>query len=176
VHDHVLKATAIPVELSVIDADLLRTLSTGLFALLGAGVGVAATFAVQHKTARLEREKLRHAARGRVNALSVAVFRDFLAACKEVERIGERREAGDTPDDEYISTTTSAMWLRWEEVAVFCAPDVQPPSLELVGALQIDAWHSPDGENVTTYVNKRRKELFHVSGPIFREMTPLEDQ
>lgn len=157
------------------DADLLRTLSTGLFALLGAGIGVAATFAVQHKTARLEREKLRHAARGRVNALSVTVFREFLAACKEVERIGERRAAGDVADDEYISTSTSAMWLRWEEVAVFCAPSVHPPSLELVTALQLVAWHLPGEESVTTYVNKRRNELFRVSGPIFREMTPLED-
>lgn len=158
------------------DADLLRTLSTGLFALLGASLGIAATFAVQHKTARLEHAKLRHAARGRVNALSVAVFRDFLAACKEVERIGERREAGDAPDSEYIRTRTSAMWLRWEEVAVFCAPSIQPPSLDFVAALQLVAWHSPDEGNVTTYVNKRRKELFRVSGPIFREATPLEDQ
>jgi hypothetical protein len=102
-------------------------------ALLGAGVGVAATFAVQHKTAQLERETLRHMARGRVNALSVAVFREFLAACKEVERIGQRRETDDAPDDEHISTRTSAMWLSWEEVALFCDPSVQPPSLEFRG-------------------------------------------
>lgn len=68
------------------------------------------------------------------------------------------------------------MWLRREEVAVFCGPEVETPSLDLVHALQFVAWHSPTGESLTAYVNKRRNELFRVSGPIFREMTPIEDQ
>jgi hypothetical protein len=157
------------------DADLVRTLSSGLFALLGACVGVVASFGVQRRTARLEREKLRHTARGRVNSLSVAVFREFLAACKEVERIAEQREADDIPDDEYVRTRTSAMWLRWEEVVVFCDSSVASPSHELVAALQLVAWHPPDTESVTACLNKSKKELFRVAGPVFREMTPLED-
>lgn len=159
----------------MVDADLVKTLSSGVFALLGAGVGVAASFGVQRRNTRVEREKLRHTARGRVNALSIAVFREFLAACKEVERIGERREAGETLDGEHVRTRTSAMWLRWEEVVVFCDRSIETSSRALVNALQFVAWHRPESETVTAYLNKPKKELFQVAGPIFQEMTPPED-
>jgi hypothetical protein len=156
----------------MVDADLLRTLSSGVFALLGTALGVIGSLGVQRRTARLEREKLSHAVRGRVNALSVTVFREFLAACKEVERIGERREAGDTLDNDDVRTRTSAMWLRWEEVVVFCDSAVERPSREFVTALQRVAWRPPEGESVTAYVSQRRRDLFRVVGPIFRELTP----
>lgn len=51
------------------DPDLLRTLSPGVFALLGTALGVIGALGIQRRTARLEREKLSHAVRGRVNAL-----------------------------------------------------------------------------------------------------------
>jgi hypothetical protein len=156
----------------MVDPDLLRTVSSGVFALLGTALGVVGSWGIQRRTARLEREKLSHAVRGRVNALSVAVFREFLVACKEVERLGERREAGDQLDSEHVRSRTSAMWLRWEEVLVFCDSTIEEPSRELVNALQWIAWHSPDIESVTTYLRQRRRDLLEVAGPIFRELTP----
>lgn len=49
-------------------------------------------------------------------------------------------------------------------------------SLDFVAALQLVSWHLPDEGNVTAYANKRRRELFRISGQIFRETTPLEGQ
>ena len=63
------------------------------------------------------------------------------------------------------------MWLRWEEVAVFCDSAVEQPSREFVNALQRVAWYTPE-ESVTAYVSRRRKDLFQVAGPIFKELTP----
>jgi hypothetical protein len=156
----------------MVDPDLLRTLSSGVFALLGTALGVIGSLGIQRRAARLEREKLSHAVRGRVNALSVTVFREFLAACKEVERLGERREAGDKLDGEHVRGRTSAMWLRWEEVVVFCDSAVEQPSRQFVNAVQRVAWHTPEGESVTGYVSRRRRDLFQVAGPIFKELTP----
>lgn len=139
---------------------------------MGAALGVVGSLGVQRRTARLEREKLSHAVRGRVNALSVAVFREFLAACKKVERVGERREAGEELDSEHVRVRTSAMWLRWEEVVVFCDSAVERPSRDIVNALQRVAWHAPGEESVTAYLRQRRRDLFEVAGPIFKELTP----
>jgi hypothetical protein len=107
------------------DPGLLSAVSSGAFALLGAGVGAAGAALVQTRSARLERDKLSHDTRGRVNALSVAVFRELLASCKEVERTAERREAGGLIDEEEIYIATSRMWLRWQEVIVFCDPRIE---------------------------------------------------
>ena len=103
---------------SLVDLDTLKVFGSGVFALLAAALG-AAIF-VQRRSMRLEREKLVHTSRGRVNALSVAVFRDFLKACKAVERLAERREAGEIIDNEAVRAVTAKMWLTFQEVEVFC--------------------------------------------------------
>ena len=53
------------------DLDTLKVLGSGLFALLAAALGATTAMLVQRRAMRIERDKLTHAARGRVNALSV---------------------------------------------------------------------------------------------------------
>jgi hypothetical protein len=77
----------------LMDLDTLKTVSAGIAALIGAAIGASTAIIVQRRSMRLEREKLVHTSRGRVNVLSVAVFRDFLKACKDVERLAERRSS-----------------------------------------------------------------------------------
>jgi hypothetical protein len=151
------------------DPGLLSAVSSGAFALLGAGVGAAGAALIQTRSARLEREKLSHDTRGRVNALSVAVFRQLLASCKEVERTAERRELEVLIDDEEIYSATSPMWLRWQEVIVFCDPRIAEAGKAFVEALQNLIWEIAPESSVAAILNEPRRALFQVAGPIFRE-------
>lgn len=53
------------------------------------------------------------------NALSVAVFRDFLAACKDVESLAEQRKHRQPIADSETRAATAKMWLRFQETEVF---------------------------------------------------------
>jgi len=150
------------------DPGLLSAVSSGVFALLGAVVGVAGATLIQTRYAQLERDKLSHDTRGRVNALSVAVFREFLASCKEVERTAERRELEVLINDEEIYSATSRMWLRWQEVIVFCDPRIEKAGQGFVDALQEVIWGTARGR-VVAILDEPRRALFQVAGPIFRE-------
>ena len=136
------------------DPGLLSAVSSGAFALLGAGVGAAGAALVQTRSARLERDKLSHDMRGRVNALSVAVFRELLASCKEGERTAERREAGGLIDEEEIYFATSRMWLRWQEVIVFCDPRIEKAGQDFVDALQNVIWEIAPESSVTAILDE----------------------
>jgi hypothetical protein len=147
-------------------------ITSAVFALLGATLGSLTTIVVQWRASALERRKLTHDARGRVNALAIAVFRELLASTKVVERLAERREAGEALADDDIRDATDRMWLKWQEVSVFCPAAIHEPSLTFVRALQHVVWQRT-AESATTYLLHPRGELFHVAGPIFRELDTL---
>ena len=113
-------------------------------ALAGALIGAGAILVNQWRSAKLERQRMKHETRGRVNALSASVFREYLAACKVVERLAERREGGDVPSDAEITTATDVMWLKLQEVEVFCPSAVVGKAREFVEALLHSAWHRAD--------------------------------
>ncbi|MGW4351335.1 hypothetical protein ACWELJ_04515 [Nocardia sp. NPDC004582] len=142
--------------------------ASGAFALLGASLGALTTILIQRQMVLLEREKLRHVAIGRVNALSIAVFRDMLAAGKKVELIVERRENGETLDDSDVSAATSAMWLRWQEVAVFCPRAIRDAALPFVEVLHKGA-HNKLDESLDRNLTGPRATLFEIAAPIFQE-------
>ncbi|MFF0630873.1 hypothetical protein ACFYTS_00055 [Nocardia sp. NPDC004151] len=145
-------------------------LASGAFALIGAGLGAVTTILIQRRMMVLEREKLRHIAVGRVNALSIAVFRDMLAATKAVERLAERRRDGETLDGIDVPAATSEMWLRWQEVAVFCPRDIRDAALPFVQALYSAAYHQVP-EPWELYLDRPRAALFDVAAPIFQEQS-----
>jgi hypothetical protein len=150
------------------NSDVLKIIVPGLFAFAGAILGAMMTYVAQRRAMHMEREKLAHAARERVNGLSVAVFRDFLSVCKQTERLAERREAGEALDDDEITATTSLMWLRWEEVIVFCDAEIEQHARALVKELQHLAWHTPGADTVTKQLNTRKRELFQVAARTFQ--------
>lgn len=152
----------------MLDSESVRVLSSGIFALLGATLGAIVTFWAQRRSAQLERERLRHSVRGRVNALSVTVFREFLAACKQVEQLGERREMDEQLDEDDIRAATSQMFLRWEEVKIFCDPRIEGSAWKFVEALQYVVWHTLN-TGVMVHLNEPRRDLFRITGPIFQE-------
>jgi hypothetical protein len=144
-------------------------ITAGVFALAGAVLGSLGTLAAQWRAGVVERRRLAHETTGRVNALAISVFRQFLTAAKTVERLAELRETGREPSADDIRTATNAMWLGWQEVSVFCPFPVHDPSLYFAQALQQLVWHKPDSTGVSEYLNQSRGELFQVVGPIFRE-------
>jgi len=150
------------------DIEALTVVVSGLFAVLAAAMGATAAIWVQRRSMRMENEKLAHSARGRVNALSVAVFRDFLRACKDVESLAERRESGDIPANEKISAACSEMWLRLQEVDVFCDDSITKSARSLVDTLQLLVWHRQH-TSVSSILISPRAELFAIAGPVFRE-------
>ena len=89
--------------------------TAGVFALAGAILGVLGTVATQGWAGVVERRRLAHETTGRVNALAISVFREFLAAAKIVERLAELREAGQVPSLDEIRAATDRMWLGWQE-------------------------------------------------------------
>jgi hypothetical protein len=89
----------------------------GAFALAGAILGSLGTVAAQWRAGVVERRRLAHETTGRVNALAISVFREFLATAKVVERLAELREAGQVPSPDEIRTATDGMWLGWQEVS-----------------------------------------------------------
>jgi hypothetical protein len=143
--------------------------TAGVFALAGAILGSLGTVAAQWRAGVIERRRLAHETTGRVNALAISVFREFLRAAKIVERLAELRDAGQVPSLDEIQTATNGMWLGWQEVSVFCPTPVHGPSLNFARALQQLVWNGPDSASVSGYLNKPRGELFEVAGPIFRE-------
>lgn len=150
-------------------ADALKIIVPGICAFAGAILGATMTYFAQRRALHMEREKLAHAARERVNALSVSVFRDFLSACKQTERLAERREAGEVLDADEIAATTSFMWLRWEEVIVFCYKEVEQYARSLANELQRLAWHAPSTDTVTKQLNARKRELFQIAAHTFQQ-------
>jgi hypothetical protein len=143
--------------------------TAGVFALAGAILGSLGTVAAQWRAGVVERRRLAHETTGRVNALAISVFREFLAAAKIVERLAELQEAGQVPSHDEIRAATDGMWLGWQEVSVFCPTPIYAPSLDFTKALQQVVWHKPDSAGVSEYLNKPRGNLFDVAGPIFRE-------
>jgi hypothetical protein len=118
---------------------------------------------------RLEREKLADVSFGRVNALSVAVFRDFLAACKDVESLAELRELGEPVPEPETRQATSKMWLRLQETEVFCDPEIKKSAKAFARVLQVVVWHKPKCEAVTDVLAQSHRNLLDVAGPVFRE-------
>ena len=151
------------------DLDTLKVLGSGLFALLAAALGATTAMFVQRRAMRIERDRLTHAARGRVNALSVAVFRDFLRAAKPVERIAERRQAGESIPDDEVYASTNEMYLRWQEVSVFCDAAISANGIDFINALQEVVWHRPTLNSVSKTLEQSRIKLYSIAGPIFRE-------
>ena len=94
--------------------------TAGIFALAGAILGVLGAVATQWRAGVVERHRLAHETTGRVNALAISVFREFLAAAKIVERLAELREANQVLSHDEIRAATDRMWLGWQEVSVFC--------------------------------------------------------
>ena len=76
------------------------------------------------------------------------------------------------PAADEIRIATTGMWLKWQEVSVFCPVPVHEPSLYFAQALQKVIWQKPDSTDVSRYLNKSRGDLFEVAGPIFREQRP----
>ena len=110
--------------------------------------------------------------RGRLDGLSVTTFHEFLFACKEVERHGAQREAGDMLDGDYVRGRTPAMWMQWEEVAVCCDSAVGQPSWEFVNPSQQVAWRTPE-DVVRHRIRQPAAEGSRPgSGRTFRELTP----
>lgn len=93
------------------------------------------TVIAQWRAGVVERRRLAHETTGRVNALAIYVFREFLAAGKIVERLAELREADQVPSDDEVRAATDQMWLGWQEVAVFCPTPIYTPSLDFTKAL-----------------------------------------
>lgn len=143
--------------------------TAGVFALAGAILGSLGTVAAQWRAGVAERRRLAHETTGRVNALAISVFREFLTAAKTVERLAELREAGQVPSDDEIRAATDRMWLGWQEVSVFCPTPIKDPSLHFTKALQQVIWYKPDSGEVSDYLRTSRGSLFDVAGPIFRE-------
>lgn len=144
-------------------------ITAGVFALAGAILGSLGTIAAQWRAGVVERRRLEHETTGRVNALAISVFREFLAAAKVVERLAELREAGQAPSNDEIQAATHEMWLGCQEVSVFCPTPIHAPSLAFTKALQEVVRHKPGSAGVTGYLKKPRYDLFDVAGPIFRE-------
>ena len=147
-------------------------IASAVIALSGAALGSLTTLAVQWRSGVVEHRKLAHETRGRVNALAVTVFREYLAVTKAVERLSELREAGAIPGDEETFAATNKMWLAVQEVQVFCPAAVYGPAQHFVDSLQFVVWHRPH-EPVSDYLASPRNELFAVAGPIFREADML---
>jgi hypothetical protein len=143
--------------------------TAGVFALAGAILGSLGTITAQWRAGVAERRRLAHETTGRVNALAISVFREFLAAAKTVERLAELREAGQVPSNDEIRAATERMWLGWQEVSVFCPTATHPPAHDFAEALQKVIWHKPDPPGVSEYLGEPRRNLFNVAGPIFRE-------
>ena len=143
--------------------------TAGVFALAGAILGSLGTVAAQWWAGVVERRRLTHETTGRVNALAISVFREFLKAAKNVERLAKLREAGQIPSPDEIRTATDEMWLGWQEVSVFCPPPVHDPSRYFAEAHHQLVWHKPNSTRVSDYLKKSRGDLFEVAGPIFRE-------
>jgi hypothetical protein len=137
--------------------------TAGLFALAGATLGSLGTVAAQWWAGVVERRRFAHETTGRVNALAISVFRNFLAAAKIVEHLAELREAGQVPSNDEIRADTDQMWLGWQEVSVFCPTPIYAPSLAFTKALQQVVWHKPDSADVSDYLNKARGNLFDVA-------------
>lgn len=141
---------------------------SALIALAGAIIGSTVVLFGQRQASSQEARRLEHQTRGRVNALAVAVFRDFLACAKIVERLAERREAGEILSDDVIRTATDAMWLKLQEVEVFCPTEIGIPAREFVDAHQLAVWDQPHVP-VDTFLAGPRKTLFSVARPFFQE-------
>ena len=117
---------------------------SALIALGGAIFGSAVVLLGQFQAGVRERRRLTHETRGRVNALAIAVFREFLARAKAVERLGERREAGEVLGADAIREETDAMWLKFKEVEVFCPEPLTVPARQFVDAHQFAVWNPLD--------------------------------
>jgi hypothetical protein len=143
--------------------------AAGVFALAGAILGTLGSVATQWRAGVAERRRLAHETTGRVNALAISVFREFLAAAKTAERLAELREAGHVPGNDEIRATTERMWLGWQEVSVFCPTAIHRPAHDFADALQYVIWHNPDPPGVSKYLSEPRDNLINIAGPIFRE-------
>lgn len=100
-------------------------LVSGLLVLAGAVLGSVTTAIGMVHSARMERRRLAHEIRGRVNAQAIHTFSEYLTNCKTVERLAERREAGDNISDDDVRAATAPMWLSYQEVAVFCPSSIR---------------------------------------------------
>lgn len=148
--------------------------TTALIALGGALFGVAVTFVGQRRADRNEQQRQAHETRELVNALAIDVFRAFLAASKAVERLAERREWQERLTDGEIQVATNEMWLRLQEVEVFCAPVISKPASAFVNALMHVVWNKI--ESVETYLVPTRDGLFATAGPVFQESADSPDK
>ena len=98
----------------------------------------------------------------------MAVFREFLASAKVVERLAERRATDEPLDRKEVDEATTEMWLKLQEIKVFCPEPLHAPAHVFVDALHLAACNKAN-EPVSQLLEGPRSCLFQTAAPIFQE-------